>query len=85
MAAKKELDILTVQMPPKEEEAKEPLVTIFLPELEDPGSAGLSVDQYEHVTIANEEHEKCYKIHRGEPVQVPVSVYVVLKAKYPKL
>ena len=47
-------DGLTIIAPPPEEKKSEPMVTIFLPELEDPGSAGLSVDQYEHVTIANE-------------------------------
>lgn len=83
---KKNIDSgLTIVAPPKEEKRKEPMVTVFIPALEDPGSVGLSVDQYEHVTIANEEKETCYKVLRGEPVQVPVSVFVVLKAKYPKL
>ena len=69
----------------KKEEDLEPKVMIFLPALEDSGSAGLQVDQYEHVTIANEEKDNTYYIHRGEHVEVPVSVYEVLKAKYPNL
>lgn len=62
-----------------------PMATVFLPELEDSGSEGLKVDQYEHVTIANEDKEMIYRIHRGEPVEVPVPVFMVLKEKYPKL
>lgn len=69
----------------KKEENTEPKVMIFLPALEDSGSAGLQVDQYEHVTIANEAMDKTYYIHRGEHVEVPESVYEVLKAKYPNL
>jgi len=64
---------------------KGPMVTVFLPELEDSGSEGLKVDQYEHVTIANEDKEIIYRIHRGEPVEIPVPVFMVLKEKYPKL
>jgi hypothetical protein len=90
MAAKKELtlpvnDGLTFTVAEKKEEYTGPRVTIFLPELEDPGSEGLKVDQYEHVTIANEVKETNYRIHRGEWVEVPVPVYVQLKNKYPKL
>ena len=55
-----------------------PMVDIFLPSLEEEGS-GVKVDQYEHVTIANEEREDHYKIRRGMHVEVPVPVYVVLK------
>ena len=78
-------DGLTVKMEEKDDKPKGPTVTIFLPELEDPGSEGLKVDQYEHVTIANEVKETNYRIHRGEWVEVPVPVYVQLKNKYPKL
>ena len=87
MATKKTeaLDELTIVAEEKQEGYKGPMVTIFLPALEDPGSEGLKVDQYEHVTIANEEKETCYKVLRGEPVQVPVPVFIALKAKYPKL
>lgn len=78
-------DGLTMVTPPKEEPYKGPRVTVFIPALEDPGSEGLKVDQYEHVTIANENKETCYRILRGEQVEVPVPVYLVLKERYPKL
>lgn len=62
-----------------------PTVEVFLPELENTGSNGLKVDQYEHVTIANMEKEDIYYVRRGERVEVPVPVYIALKAKYPKI
>ena len=67
-----------------EPEKKEGIrVPVFLPRLED--GDGMKVDQYEHVTIANERGETCYKVLRGERVEVPISVFMVLKEKYPKL
>ena len=85
MAAKKSTfdNVLTFQVT---EETKEtgPTVEVYLPELPG-GGDGVKVDQDEHVTIANEEHETCYKVHRGERVQVPISVFMVLKEKYPNL
>ena len=69
----------------KQEGYKGPKVRIFLPKLEDSGDNGISVDQYEHVTIANEVKEEHFRIHRGEWVEIPAYVYVVLKAKYPDL
>ena len=91
MAAKKivtqelESGSLTTIVRPVDDSYKGPTVTVFLPALEDSGSAGLKVDQYEHVTIANEETEKTYYIHRGESVEVPVPVFMVLKEKYPNI
>lgn len=88
MAAKKQEvfdDGLTVVAQEKEEGYKGPTVTVFLPALEDSGVEGIKVDQYEHVTIANEEKEDKYYVLRGEPVEVPVPVFVALKARYPKL
>ena len=76
---------LTTMVTEKDDSYKGPRVSIFLPALEDSGSAGLKVDQYEHVTIANEESEKTYYIHRGENVEVPVPVFMVLKEKYPNI
>jgi hypothetical protein len=64
---------------------KGPKVTVLLPRLEDSGDEGIQVDQYEHVTIANEKKETCYKVLRGEPVDVPVPVFIELKKRYPKL
>ena len=78
-------DGITTAVVKHEDKNEEPLVDIYLPPLEDSGSAGLVVDQYEHVTIANEVKDKVWYIHRGEHVQVPVSVYMVMKEKYPNL
>ena len=78
-------DNMTFTIEEKETGPKEQMVTVFLPALEDPGSAGLKVDQYEHVTISNEVQDKTWYILRGEPVQVPISVFIALKEKYPKL
>ena len=80
-----EYDPLTTITPEKQKIYNGPYVPVFLPALEDSGSAGLKVDQYEHVTIANEEMEKTYYIHRGESVEVPVPVFMVLKEKYPNI
>ena len=90
MAAKKEDEIkfddsLTIVSEAKDEEYKGPRVPIFLPTLEDSSDAGLRVDQYEHVTIANERKETCYKVLRGERVEVPVPVFLALKERYPKI
>jgi len=78
-------DGLTIATPEKKPDYSGPYVTVFLPALEDSGSGGMKVDQYEHVTIANEEKETCYKVLRGENVEVPVPVFIALKARYPKI
>ena len=78
-------DQLTMTMPEKEAGYTGPTVDIFIPELEDSGSNGLKVDQYEHVTIANEEKENIYYVRRGERVSVPVPVFLALKERYPKI
>lgn len=86
--AKKEIELndeMTVVTPEKQAEYSGPMVDVFIPALEDSGSNGLKVDQYEHVTIANEKKEICYKVRRGEHVEVPVPVFCVLKERYPKL
>ena len=88
MAAKKEElmnDGLTVVAQEKKPEYNGPMVDIFLPALEGGDDGGIKVDQYEHVTIANEDKESVYRVLRGEHVQVPVPVYWALKQKYPKL
>ena len=88
MAAKTKdpvFDATTFTVSVEQKKQDEPMVTVYLPKLEDEGSGGFKVDQYEHVTIANEEHEKTYYVHRGERVDVPVSVFMVLKEKYPDL
>lgn len=86
MAAKKDaINSLTTAVTKSEPKYDGPMVDIFLPELEGGGGDGFKVDQYEHVTIANEEREQHFRIHRGEHVQVPVPVFLALKEKYPKL
>ena len=79
------IDPLTTTTPEKQAIYNGPYVPVFIPALEDAGSNGLKVDQYEHVTIANEQKETCWKVLRGETVEVPVPVYLLLKAKYPKI
>lgn len=76
---------LTSAVPVKKEKYEGPRVTVFLPKLEDGGDEGIKVDQYEHVTLANEKGETCYRVLRGEYVDVPVPVFIALKARYPKL
>ena len=66
----------------KDEEIRVP---IFLPKLDDPGDGGIKVDQYEHVTMANEVFEKHDRILRGEHIAIPVSTFIRMKEKYPKL
>ena len=78
-------DGLTVVAEEKKPDYIGPYVDVFLPVLEDSGDGGLKVDQYEHVTIANENKETCYKVLRGERVPVPVPVFIALKERYPKI
>ena len=53
-----EEDTMTVAVERKDESYKGPRVRIFLPKLEDSGDAGITVDQYEHVTLSNEVKEE---------------------------
>lgn len=87
MATKEKLNLedqFTIEEAEKPEGYKGPTVHIFIPELEN-NSNGMKVDQYEHVTIANQIKEDCYKVRRGEWVDVPVPVYLQLRERYPKL
>ena len=84
MSAKKP-DGLTTAVEKKEPTYVGPYVDVFLPELEGGGEDGIKVDQYEHVTLANETGETIYRVHRGERVSVPVPVFMALKERYPKL
>lgn len=85
MAAKKPVnDGLTIVQEVKEEKNKGPMVQIYLPKLEEEGN-GVRVDQYEHVTIANEEKEDIKYIKRGERVDVDIPTFIVMKEKYPDL
>lgn len=69
---------------PKTGKDEEPRVRIFLPLLEDSGS-GVSVDQYEHVSISNEKGDNFVRVKRGEYVDVTVPVFLILKQRYPNL
>jgi len=84
MAAKKP-DTMTTAVVREDKKYNGPYVSVFLPELEGGGEDGIKVDQYEHVTIANEEREDCYRILRGVHTEVPVPVFMALKEKYPKI
>ena len=87
MAARKTAtleDSMTFVMEPEQKKYNGPMVSVYLPKLEEEGN-GIKVDQYERVTIANEEMEESYMVLRGEPVDIPVPVFVALKEKYPKL
>ena len=75
---------LTVAIPEAKKDDDEPRVRIFLPLLED-SSSGVSVDQYEHVSISNELGDNFVRIKRGEYVDVTVPVFILLKQKYPNL
>lgn len=77
-------DPTTVVIKQKPEGYKGPTVPIFLPKLEEEGN-GIKVDQFEHVTLANEQKETRWLIKRGEHVEVPVPVFVILKDRYPNL
>jgi len=86
MATKKAIEnTLTITSVEKEPDYVGPYVDVFIPALEENGDGGMKVDQYEHVTIANETKETCYKVLRGERVPVPVPVYIALKERYPKI
>lgn len=78
-------DDLTTAVVPPERTYDGPRVQVFLPALEDSGDTGIKVDQYEHVTLANETGDQVYYVKRGEHVDVPVPVFLALKEKYPKL
>lgn len=78
-------ETFTIVTPEKKPEYDGPVVPVFIPALEENGQGGMKVDQYEHVTIANEGKEVCWKVLRGETVEVPVPVFIVLKERYPKI
>ena len=76
---------MTMAIPREEKKNDEIRVTVFLPRLDDPGDGGIKVDQYEHVTIANEIGERHDRVLRGEHVEVSLPTFMALKEKYPKL
>lgn len=82
MPAKKDI---TVTAAPKPEKPEEIRVRIMIPAREDDGVAGLNVDQFEHVTIANEEGENTVYVKRGEWVDVTIPVFTQLRNRYPNI
>lgn len=62
---------------------EEPMVSIYLPLREKEGNSSMEVDQTETVGI----NGKMYVIKRGEPVDVPVSVFEALyhSGRFPAL
>ena len=77
-------DTMTVKIAEKQKSYSGPMVTVYLPKLEDEGN-GVKVDQYVHVTIANEYREWTWYVKRGERVDVPVPVFVQLKNQFPDI
>ena len=75
---------MTIAVKKEEKKYSGPYVQVFLPELDNLGEEGMQVDQYEHVTIANEDGEKVVRIHRGEHVMVPVAAFIALYERYGK-
>ena len=59
---------------------KEQLVSVILPPAED-ADPDRKADQNEYVTV----NGKVTQVLRGERVEVPVSVYVQLRNKYPSI
>ena len=84
-AAKKIEDNLTTAGVHEDKKYNGPYVSVFLPELEGGGVEGIKVDQYEHVTIANEKGEKIWHVKRGVHTEVPDNVFLILKQKYPNI
>ena len=82
MATKK--DAITVEVPLEEAAPSEPLTPVFIPlpmGIDDADLDSGKVDPYEHVTI----NGRTTYVKRGETVMVPVSVFLQLRNKYPRI
>ena len=77
-------DPTTIVVAEQKKKYNGPMAHVFLPLLEEEGN-GVKVDQYEHVTIANEQKEEHWKVKRGVHIDIPVPVFVILKDRYPNL
>lgn len=75
-------DGITAVTPVMTEPKTTPRVTVFIPLPPEAEDGSVKVDPYEHVTING---EKPVYVKRGEPVDVPVPVYLQLRNKYPRL
>ena len=69
------------RMAKKKTEEAEQTVRVFLPLLESDETA-VAVDQTESVTINGRES---ITLRRGQSLEVPASVFLLLKNKYPQL
>ena len=74
----------TIAVPVKNEVDDTPRVRVFLPAIEG-AESGVAVDQYEHVSISNENGDNFVRIKRGEYVDVTPEVFALLKQRYPQL
>lgn len=75
----------TIAVPVKEKDPNEVRVRIFIPKRENDDATGVAVDQYEHVSISNEDGDNFVRIRRGEYVDVTPEVFELLKQRYPDL
>ena len=78
-------DPITVAAPVQEATPTVPRVRIMLPKRESDDNPGITVDQYEHVSISNEYGDFNARVKRGEWVDVTVPVFIQLKQRYPNI
>ena len=78
-------DAITVAVSEKEPTPDVPRVRIMIPKRESDDNPGIVVDQYEHVSISNEEGDFNVRVKRGEWVDVTVPVFMLLKQRYPNI
>ena len=78
-------DSITVAVPDKEVQQEVPRVRIMIPKRESDDNPGVVVDQYEHVSISNEQGDFNVRVKRGEWVDVTVPVFMLLKQRYPNI
>jgi len=60
-------------------------VRIFIPKRENDDATGVAVDQFEHVSISNEQGDNFVRVKRGEYVDVTPEVFMMLKQRYANL
>ena len=86
--AKKDLlantDDITTAVVKEKGKTEKQTTPIKLPVLQNLGGGGAMVDQFEHVTIANENGLQHFTIQRGVTVEVPYQVFEQLYEKYGK-
>lgn len=84
MAAKMKVqDTFVVE--PEQAAPQETRVRIMIPKREGDDNPGVTVDQYEHVSISNETGDFNVRVKRGEWVDVTVPVFMLLKQRYPNI